>query len=150
MPDGLSVLLVAQLTPPGQLSGARRPANLTKYLARRGHRVTVLTSLASGRGEVPGAARVVRTRDVLASRLNWRRSHFESIQGREQASAAGSSPLERILVPDLALAGWPPCALPGARALARAGRFDCVVTTSPPQSAHLIGLALRAEGIPWV
>jgi hypothetical protein len=47
---GRSILLVAQLTPPSPLSGARRPAALTKYLARRGHRVTVLTSLASGLG----------------------------------------------------------------------------------------------------
>ena len=150
MPDRLKILLVAQLTPPGQLSGARRPANLAKYLGRRGHRVTLLTSLASGRGGVPGATRVVRTRDVLASRLNWRRAHFESIQGREQPAAAGSSPLERMLVPDLALAGWLPFALPRARALARRESFDCVVTTSPPQSAHLVGLALRADGMPWV
>jgi glycosyltransferase involved in cell wall biosynthesis len=150
VPPGLSILLVAQLTPPGQLSGARRPANLAKYLARRGHRVTVLTSLASGRGPVPGAERVVRTRDVLASRLNWRRSHFESIQGREQASAAGSSPLESIVVPDLALAGWIPFALPRALSLAREHSFDCVLTTSPPQSAHLVGLALRLTGVPWL
>ena len=141
---------MAQLTPPGQLSGARRPANLAKYLDRRGHRVTVLTSLASGRGGVPGAARVVRTRDVLASRLNWRRSHFESLQGREQATVAGSSPLESIVVPDLALAGWLPFALPRALSLARVDRFDCVVTTSPPQSAHVVGLALRQAGVPWV
>src|SRR4051812_8408440 len=30
--QGLSVLLVAQLTPPSSISGARRPANLAKYL----------------------------------------------------------------------------------------------------------------------
>src|SRR3954466_14286873 len=136
-----SILLVAHLTPPGQLSGARRPANLAKYLGRRGHRVTVLTSLASGRGPIEGAARVVRTRDLLASRLNWRRSHFESIQGRREASVAASSPLESIVVPDLALAGWIPFALPRALSLAREHRFDCVITTSPPQSAHLVGLA---------
>src|SRR4051795_9776371 len=118
MAAGLSVLLVAQLTPPGQLSGARRPANLAKYLDRRGHSVTVLTSLASGRGGVPGAASVVRTRDVLASRLNWRRSHFESIQGEQQAPASPSSRLESLVVPDLALVGWLPFALPRALSLA--------------------------------
>jgi glycosyltransferase involved in cell wall biosynthesis len=150
MPRRRSVLLVAQLTPPGQSSGARRPANLAKYLDRRGHRVTVLTSLASGRGGVPGAALVVRTRDVLSSRLNWRRSHFESLQGRVQATAVPSSLLESIVVPDLSLPGWLPFALPRALSLARTRRFDCVVTTSPPQSAHLIGLALRRAGIPWV
>jgi glycosyltransferase involved in cell wall biosynthesis len=144
------VLLVAQLAPPSALSGARRPAALAKYLSRRGHRVTVLTSLASGRGEVPGAAHLVRTRDVLASRLNWRRGHFEAIQGHAHAAASASSPLERIVVPDLGLAGWLPFALPRALGLARGHRFDCVITTSPPQSAHLIGLALKAAGVPWI
>ena len=136
--------------PPGPLSGARRPANLTKYLSRRGHRVTVLTSLASGRGEISGAARLVRTRDVLSSRLNWRRRHFEVIQGRQAGVASGSSRVESIVVPDLSLVGWLPFALPRARSLLRAERFDCVITTSPPQSAHLVGLMLRGAGVPWV
>jgi glycosyltransferase involved in cell wall biosynthesis len=150
VPEGRSILLVAQLTPPSTLSGARRPAGLAKYLARRGHRVTVLSSLASGHGEVPGAIRVVRTRDVLASRLNWRRRHLAAIEGREQVAASASSPLERVVVPDLALVGWLPFALARARALARTGAFDCVVTTSPPQSAHLVGLALGRAGLAWV
>jgi glycosyltransferase involved in cell wall biosynthesis len=142
--------LVAQLTPPSPLSGARRPANLVKYLARRGHRVTVLTSLAAGRGEITGAWRLVRTRDVLSSRLNWRSGHFRAIQGRQQAPASRSSALEAIVVPDLALVGWLPFALPRALTLARECNFDCVITTSPPQAAHLIGLALRRAGLPWI
>lgn len=150
MSQGRSILLVAQLTPPSPLSGARRPAGLVRYLSRRGHRVTVLTSLAAGGGAVAEAARTIRTRDVLSSRLNWRRGHFEAIQGREQAAASESSRLESIVVPDLALAGWLPFALPRALGLARAERFDCVITTSPPQSAHLVGLALRRIGVPWV
>jgi glycosyltransferase involved in cell wall biosynthesis len=147
---GRSILLVAQLTPPSPLSGARRPAALAKYLQRRGHRVTVLTSLASGSGEMAGAERLIRTRDVLSSRLNWRRGHFEAIQGQQQAAASASSPLESIVLPDLALVGWLPFALPRALSLARAERFDCVITTSPPQSAHLIGAALRLAGTPWI
>jgi glycosyltransferase involved in cell wall biosynthesis len=147
---GRSILLVAQLTPPSPLSGARRPAGLAKYLQRRGHDVTVLTSLASGRGEMAGAARLVRTRDVLSSRLNWRRGHFEAIQGRQQAAASTASPLESIVVPDLGLVGWLPFALPRALSLSREHRFDCVITTSPPQSAHLAGLALRRTGVPWI
>lgn len=150
VPRGRSILLIAQLTPPSPLSGARRPANLVKYLARRGNRVTVLTSLAAGRGEIVGAWRLVRTRDVLSSRLNWRSEHFHSIQGRQQAPASRSSALESIVVPDLALIGWLPFALPRAVALARESHFDCVITTSPPPAAHLIGLALRRAGLPWI
>jgi glycosyltransferase involved in cell wall biosynthesis len=145
-----SILLVAQHTPPSTLSGARRPAGLAKYLSRRGHHVTVLTSIVSGRGAIAGAERVLHTRDLMASRLNWRRGHLDAIEGRDQAAASGSSPVESLVVPDLALVGWLPFALAGARSLARRHRFDCVITTSPPQSAHLVGLALQRRGIPWL
>jgi glycosyltransferase involved in cell wall biosynthesis len=147
---GRSILLVAQLTPPSPLVGAHRPAALTKYLARRGHRVTVLTSMMSGRGAVPGAARVVRTRDLLSSALNWRRANLESLQGRSPAAYADPSPVERVVVPDLSVVGWLPFALPRALALGRRERFDCVITTSPPPSTHMIGCALRAAGTPWI
>jgi glycosyltransferase involved in cell wall biosynthesis len=147
---GRSILLVAQLTPPSPLVGAHRPAALTKYLARRGHRVTVLTSMVSGRGDIAGAARVIRTRDLLASPLNWRRSNLDSLQGRSTATYGAASPIERIVVPDVSLASWLPFAIPLALALRRVAQFDCVVTTSPPASAHLLGWALRAAGTPWI
>jgi glycosyltransferase involved in cell wall biosynthesis len=146
----LSVLLVAQLTPPSPLSAARRAAGLVKYLERLGHRVTVLTSLSSGRGSVPGAARVVRTRDLLVSRINWRRASFEALSGGGDAGYSEPSPIAAMIVPDLAIVGWLPFVLPRALSLARRERFDCVITTSPPHSAHLVGLALRRRGIPWV
>jgi glycosyltransferase involved in cell wall biosynthesis len=97
-----------------------------------------------------GAQRLIRTRDVLSSRLNWRRGHLEAIQGHRQVAAKSSSALEFIVPPDLALVGWLPFALPRALRLARRELFDCVITTSPPQSAHLIGAALRRTGLPWI
>lgn len=150
MSQGRSILLVAQLTPPSPLVGAHRPAALAKYLARRGHRVTVLTSMMSGRGAVPGAARVVRTRDLLSSPLNWRRTNLESLQGRSQAAYTEPSPVERVVVPDLSAVSWLPFALPRGLALRSRERFDCVITTSPPASAHIVGRALRAAGTPWI
>ena len=53
-------------------------------------------------------------------------------------------------MPDLSLGTWLPFALPAALGLARRRRFDCVLTSSPPPSTHLIGLALRRRGIPWI
>jgi glycosyltransferase involved in cell wall biosynthesis len=147
---GRSILLVAQLTPPSPLVGARRPGAMAKYLGRAGHRLTVLTSIASGRGPVPGAARVVRTRDLLSSPLNWRRANLETLQGQRQETYGRASLLERLVVPDLSLAGWTPFALPRALVMRRGESFDCVVTTSPPASAHLIGAALRSLGTPWI
>lgn len=146
-----TILLVAHLAPPSPLSAARRTAGFAKYLGRRGHRVVVLTSKVSGSGPVEGAARVVRTRDLMASRFNWRRGSFDALQGQSGAAAAPQpSKLEDIVVPDLALVAWVPFALPRAIAIAQQERPDVVWTTGPPPSTNLIGLALQRHGLPWV
>src|SRR3979409_1163366 len=80
MPGGRPILILAQFAPPSELSAARRVAGLAKYLDRRGHRVTVLTSLSSGRGPVPGA-RVVRTRAAMVRAVNGRRASFQALAG---------------------------------------------------------------------
>ena len=146
----LSLLLVAQLAPPSTLVAARRVAGLTKYLARLGVDVTVLTSAISGRADLEGAHVVVRTRDLLATPLNWRRRHFDALGGVVAASYSRPSRLERVVVPDLALVSWTPFALARALELARSHSFSCVLTTSPPPSAHLVGLALHRRGTPWI
>ena len=74
-----SLLLVAQYAPPSPLIAARRIGGLTKYLGRLGFRITVLTSRMSGDGDIDGADRVVRTGDLLTSRLNWRRASLEAL-----------------------------------------------------------------------
>jgi len=133
------LLLVSQLAPPSALIAARRVAALTKYLAREDFEITVLTSELSGEGEIEGAAEVVRTRDLLASGLNWRRSSLEVMSSGAPGTYRKPSPLQSVLVPDPAAVTWLPFAL---RAAARLGAFDCVLTTSPPQSTHLVGAAL--------
>ena len=145
-----SILLVAQLTPPSGLIAARRAGAFAKYLGRLGHRVTVLTSRTSGEGGIQGAAEVVRTGDALATRLNWRRRHFEALSGGGQSGYSSPSRLESLVVPDLAVGTWLPFAAPRALSLARKNDFDVVLTTSPPQSAHLVGLALARRGLPWI
>jgi glycosyltransferase involved in cell wall biosynthesis len=147
---GRSVLIVAQIAPPSSLVAARRVAAQCKYLARAGYEVTVLTSLASGEGPIEGAHAVVRTKDALTSGLNWRRGQFAALGGSSGESYKPPSKLASIVVPDLSLGTWLPFALAAARRLARERRFDCVLTTSPPPSTHLVGLALRRRGIPWI
>jgi glycosyltransferase involved in cell wall biosynthesis len=143
-----SVLLVAQFSPPSFVVAARRVAGMTKYLSRLGYAVTVLTSEESGDGPVEGAAEVVRTSDLLASSLNWRRRRV-----RVPAKAATASPpssLESVVVPDISAVSWAPFALRAARTLVRRERPDCVITTSPPQSAHLVGRLAARRGVPWI
>lgn len=147
-----TILLVAQLSPPSPLSAARRTAGFAKYLGRRGHRVVLLTSKIAGSGPVEGAARVVRSRDLMATRFNYRRDSFEAISGQaHQATAPEPSRLEAVIVPDLALATWIPFAIPAALRLADEERPDVVWTTGPPPSTNLVGLALqRRRGLPWI
>lgn len=150
---GLSILLITQFAPPAGFSAARRAAGLAKYLGRLGHRVTVLASLAAGRGPMPEAAKVIRTRDLTVSGLNWRRGHFESARGDGGGAAYAGRPsrVASLVVPDLMLVAWLPFALARASAEIRSAGIDCVITTSPPESAHLVGLALkRLHGRPWV
>lgn len=143
------ILLIAQLAPPSPLSAARRVAGLTRHLAHQGHHVTVLTSMLSGPGGIDGAARVIRTRDLLSGRLNWRRANFAALEGSAAANDyAPPSRIATLLVPDPAVVSWVPFALP--RALRLRGQLDCVVTTAPARSAHLLGLALARRGLPWV
>ena len=145
------VLLVAQISPPSSMVAARRIGGLARELGRLGHEVTVLTSVVAGDGPVPGAARTIRTRDLIASRINWRRGNFEALAGAAaEAYDPTPSVFASIIVPDLEVVGWVPFALPRALGLARRGEVDCVVTSSPPHSGHIIGMALRARGVAWV
>jgi glycosyltransferase involved in cell wall biosynthesis len=144
------LLLIARLAPPSPLVAARRVHGLTKYLARAGCDVTVFTSAISGEGEIEGATRVIRTPDLMASRLNWRRGHFKALTGESSSSYGKPSRLEAMLVPDVAAATWLPFAAGSLPKVLRGEKYDCVITSAPPPSAHLVGLAVHARGIPWI
>jgi glycosyltransferase involved in cell wall biosynthesis len=144
------VLLVAQLAPPSSLIAARRIAGLAKYLPAEGLEVTVLTSKISGEGNIEGARAVVRTPDLMASPLNWRRAQFKALEGSAAGSYSKPSRLQSVLVPDIATATWLPFAVRTSRRLVRESECDCLITSGPPHSVHLVGLALRRRAIPWI
>ena len=142
-----SLLIVTHFYPPSGMVAARRPAGLAKYLRRLGYDVTVLTSCAWV-DEPPGEDRpagVVRSGDLMASRLNWRRENMRAWTSGQSDYESGSSRLAQVIVPDTALITWLPYLVPRGLRLARRRRFDCVITTSGPESAHLAGLALGRE-----
>lgn len=145
-----SILLVAYFYPPSRDTGVLRPAAMAKWLRRLGHEVTVLTTSAYGRLPEDEADGVVRTSDVQLWRA--RRAGKDRIDALFDADtyAGRPHPLSRVLVPEALVAAWMPFARRRALALRRRRRFDCVVTSSPPESAHAVGVALRRRGIPWV
>jgi glycosyltransferase involved in cell wall biosynthesis len=150
---GRSLLFVAQYYPPSEMVASRRAAGFVRYLDRLGHRVTVVTSRGTAEGPARGPGRVIRTPDLMSSRLNWRRGNFQAYTGQAAEAAsytADASALARLIVPDVAAVTWMPFLLPMVERLARRERFDCVITSSGPESAHAAGLLLRRRGIGWI
>ena len=146
---GRSILLLSMFAPPATASAARRPAGLTKYLSQLGHRVTVLTSNVSGSAPIAGAHRVVRTGDLMTSRLNWRRANVEAVRGSTGGASVVAAPsrIEPWVVPDVQFYTWLPYLYPKVKALAREEGVEVVISTGPPHSTHLVAAALARKGV---
>ncbi len=148
----MNLLVVTYYYPPTPGSGSVRWDALSKYLRRMGHTVTVLTRV--GPGTQPGSSGdVVRVPDLdsnPALRRILRRPPLE--QGTSQPTYAKAPPalLTKVLVPDAHAVSWSPQALLMTRRLIRERAIDCVITSSPPSSTHLIGLALGARRPAWI
>ena len=133
------LLLVSYLFMPSARSGARRATALRDELESLGVRTTVLTSTVSGRSPEDGARVIARTADL------------RSLRGMRSITGAGRRRWwTRLVVPEVTSVSWAPSALLAAARLARHDRPDAVFTSSPPESVHLLGLALRARGVPWI
>jgi glycosyltransferase involved in cell wall biosynthesis len=145
-----SILLVAYFYPPCRDTGILRSVAMAKWLRRLGHRVTVLTT--SAYGELPSDREepVVRTADAQRWRAKLRGK--ERIDALFDADTYSGHPhfLSKVVVPEPLRLAWAPFARRRALALNRRERFDCVITTSPPESAHLVGRALQRRRVPWV
>jgi glycosyltransferase involved in cell wall biosynthesis len=144
------LLLISYFFPPAP-ANTGRPLSMAKYLAKRGHDVHVLTTAAFGEPEeeIP---HVCRAPDLVGN------SALRRILSRPPASASGvhdPSPratpalLTKVVVPDLTLVSWAPSALAMARQIVKRASIDCVITSSPTESAHLVGAALSRR-VPWI
>jgi len=145
------LLLVSYYFPPIAGSGVFRPLRMAKYLGRHGWDVTVLSVSENTRApkdpsllrEIPPQLRVERVPSAEPRALLI------------ALNKLGLRGLVRRVEPWLMLPddqrGWVPFAARRATQLARELRFDAVVTTSAPYSAHLVGQRLkRRTGIPWI
>ena len=144
------ILFVSYFYPPCTDTGAHRPTSMVKYLRRAGHGVTVLTTSAYGTLPDDGANGVVRTTDAQLWRAKLRgKGHVGSLYDSDTYTGR-PHPLSKVIVPEPLALAWAPFARRRALALHRAGAFDCVITTSPPESAHAVGRALQRCGAAWV
>ena len=146
----MNLLLVAYFYPPCRDTGAHRPAAMAKWLRRLGHRVTVLTTSAYGTDDAATEEGTVRTPDL--QRLRARLHGHDRVDALFDSDTYSGHPhvLSRVIVPEPLVAAWAPFARRRALRLNRRERFDCVITSSPPESVHAVGRALRRRGVPWV
>ncbi len=145
--------MIAYPYPPMPSIGASRWAAMAKWLRRAGHEVTVLTT--SGFGSLPGDADdgVVRSPDLIADprlRRLTRRPDLPEPGGPVEVDKPAPSLFTRVLVPDIYVATWAPGAVRAARRLLRESHYDCVITTSPWESGHLVALGLGGDRPAWV
>jgi glycosyltransferase involved in cell wall biosynthesis len=147
----VNLLLVAYFFPPCRDTGAARPAAMARQLEGLGHRVTVLTTRAYGSLPDDAERRVHRAPDLQVARARLRGERTVSSLYDSDTYSGRPHALSRVLVPEPLVAAWAPFARAAALRLAASERFACVVTTSPPESAHLVGRVLqRRRELPWV
>lgn len=157
--DVRRLLVITYHFPPDGAIGGQRWAGLSKYLARLGWEVHVITASAASPQQVtPGVHRHVRRRrrtlddayKACAGRFR-QTSNGDQHQAPKNAGPARSSALlapvtavRRILSSSMYLPdqgrGWVGRATGAARALFREKQFHVVITSGPPHSAHFAGL----------
>ncbi len=139
-----TVLIIAYHYPPSNNGGVARPVRLAKYLPRYGWKPVIL-SCGKGGDRGPSGEKVLRAAEPFA----WRRP-----AGASPASA-GTGLLKRLLkkyflVPD-GKRLWLRPAVAAAENFIRSENVDCIVSTSPPETSHLVAGRLKSKsGIPWL
>lgn len=155
------ILIVAYTYPPMPSVGSNRWDAMARHLRALGYDVSVLSTASFG--TLPDAEQergVFRVADLTASplvRKLFGRGPLPPPSHASAAEAAAVAPddplpaaLQRVFVPDLYLATWVPQATVAARRLVRGRAIDCVITSSPYESVHLLGAAARRLGPAWV
>jgi glycosyltransferase involved in cell wall biosynthesis len=126
---------------------------MAKHFRDMGHSVAIVASNAWG--ELPDDREngVVRVGDLRASGL------LRRVLGRGDLRVAGDAGvvetpppalLTKVLVPEMNVLTWLPAMAVAVRRLLRRERFECLVTSSPPESSHLAGLLLGGGRPAWV
>ena len=151
----MRLLIVSYYFPPAAGGGVQRVLKFARYLPEFGVEVDVLTPddprwLDSDGGlDVPEGTTVHRSkyygpppgkpRDIMHGRT-----------GVDRVMTRLKLQPRRVLLPDLH-AGWALSAVPAGKRIVRDRNIDVVMSTSPPETDHVIGRRVsKATGIPWI
>ncbi len=137
----MRILVLARHFPPEVSGGARRWTCLSEALVRSGHEVTVVAPDLGSPTDAFDAqfpAHIMRiphgpaARGVVRKRIDGDLAHKSSIRNKARA---------HLLVPDPDIRwAWSSADILRKQNI---GAFDWVVTSSPPESMHAIGFALK-------
>ena len=151
----MKLLLVTLYWPPAGGGGVQRPLKFAQYLPALGIETHVLAPDDSkwihedADLRVPTQAWVHRAR-YLGPKGRKPAEELHGTEGLERALVQARLASRRLLVPDENVS-WNLTAIPAAIRIARKEGIDVVVTTSPPNSIHFVGAAVKkATGATWV
>jgi glycosyltransferase involved in cell wall biosynthesis len=159
-----NLLIITYSWPPAGGAGVQRWLKFSKYLPEFGWNPIILT-VDPDQGSYPqrDESLLKEVRDEVEV---FRTHSFEPLQlyakavGKDRVPYGGfsnqksNSSFSRFIrgnffIPD-ARRGWNRYAIAKAKEIISTRTIDCVVTTGPPQSTHLIGLDLKRDlGIKW-
>jgi len=156
------ILIFAYFFPPLGGAGVQRIVKLAKYLPEEGWDPTVVTvrgadywmTDAALAGELGPRVTIVRTNSLTGLGLLRRLAPRQAGRADGLRSSVGAIRRLRrlagwVMMPD-SYVGWVPFACRAGDRLLREQEFDWILTTSSPDSAHLIGRRLAARhGVPW-
>jgi glycosyltransferase involved in cell wall biosynthesis len=151
----VKLLLVTMYFPPAGGGGVQRPLKFATHLPAHGIETHVLAPddpkwiHVDEELQTPTQAWIHRAR-YLGPRSRKLSEDLHGRGGLDRVARQARSLSRRLLVPDENV-GWNLTAIPAAVRIARAEGIDVVLTTSPPNSVHLIGAAVkRTTGARWV
>ena len=151
----MKVLLVTMYFPPAGGGGVQRPLKFATHLPAHGIETHVLAPddpkwlHVDPQLAPPTQAWIHRAR-YLGPRARRLGEELHGRRGLDRLSRQARSLSRRVLVPDENV-GWNLTAIPAAVRIVRSEGIDVVLTTSPPNSVHLIGAAVkRTTGARWV
>ncbi len=151
------VLVIAYYFPPMGLSGVQRTLKFVKYLPKYNWEPTVLTVTPTAyyaldygmlRELNDSNIKTIRTNSVDPTRL------FESGKPvkmpHEKLRSLLGAVSQTVFIPDNKV-GWRHDAVKAGKKLLKSEKFDVILSTAPPYTCHLIGVALSQDsGLPLV
>ena len=127
---------------------------MKRHLESLGYEITVITTSAYGRLPDDSRKGIFRSPDLVSAHALRRLLRRPALQPPRVDDARNDKPasalLTSIVVPDLYAVSWVPAAIQAARRIVREQGAELLVTSSPKDSTHLLGLALQRTGIAWV